>query len=97
MTEHHYQMILTWTGNKGQGTKEYRGYERSFVLACEGKPDLVGSADPMFLGDKTKYNPEELLVAALTSCHMLSYLHQCAENKIIVTQYRDQPNGTMKI
>lgn len=97
MNEHHYHMTLTWTGNVGQGTKEYSGYERSLVISCEGKPDLLGSADPVFRGDPTKYNPEELLLAAVSSCHMLSYLHLCADNKIVVTQYKDQPTATMKI
>lgn len=95
MLEHHYKLKITWTGNKGQGTKEYQGYERSHIISAEGKPDLLATADPQFRGDPTKYNPEELLVAALSSCHMLSYLHLCAVNKIVVTAYLDNPVGTM--
>lgn len=95
MNEHHYQLTVTWTGNKGNGTKDYQAYERSHTISVEGKPDLLGTADPMFRGDPKKYNPEELLVAALSSCHMLSYLHLCAVNKIVVTTYIDKPTATM--
>lgn len=95
MAEHHYKLKITWTGNKGQGTKDYQSYERSHIISGEGKPDLLATADPMFKGDPSKYNPEELLLAALSSCHMLSYLHLCAVNKIVVTAYIDNPMGTM--
>jgi organic hydroperoxide reductase OsmC/OhrA len=93
--EHHYEVIVTWTGNRGQGTKDYQSYERSHTVTGKNKPDLLLTADPMFRGDPTKYNPEELLLTALSSCHMLSYLHLCDVNKIIVTQYIDKPTGVM--
>ena len=92
---HNYNMKLVWTGNKGEGTATYRGYERSYTVSIDNKPEIHGSADPMFRGDKTKYNPEEMLVAALSSCHMLSYLHLCASNEIVVTAYEDNATGTM--
>jgi len=93
--EHRYIVQLAWTGNKGDGTSSYRSYERSHVIAVPGKPPIPGSSDPAFRGDRTRYNPEELLVASLSSCHMLWYLHLCADAGIVVTQYSDEALGTM--
>ncbi|MEM8809294.1 MAG: OsmC family protein [Cyanobacteria bacterium P01_G01_bin.38] len=92
---HCYQTQILWTGNTGQGTASYRGYERSYEIIVEGKPSIVGSSDPAFRGDKTKHNPEELLVASLSSCHMLWYLHLCSAASIVVTHYLDQAVGTL--
>jgi organic hydroperoxide reductase OsmC/OhrA len=92
---HHYAIKLVWTGNKGEGTATYRSYDRNYTISIENKPDLNGSADPIFRGDKTKYNPEDLLVCALSSCHLLSYLHLCADNGIVVTAYEDAAVGRM--
>ncbi len=92
---HTYNMKLVWTGNTGEGTSTYRAYERSYTIAIDGKQDVTGSSDPAFRGDKTKHNPEEMLVMALSSCHLLSYLHLCATNGIIVTSYQDNATGTM--
>jgi organic hydroperoxide reductase OsmC/OhrA len=86
---------MRWTGNTGQGTRDYRGYERSHEYSAEGKPVIPGSSDPVFRGDGTRYNPEELLVMSLSSCHMLWYLHLCAENKIEVVEYVDDAVGKM--
>ncbi len=91
----HYQTQVLWTGNLGQGTANYRAYERSHEIVVKGKPLISGSSDPAFRGDQTKYNPEELLVASISSCHMLWYLHLCAEASIVVTHYLDQAVGTM--
>lgn len=93
--EHHYALQLRWTGNKGQGTTGYRDYDRTHEIVVEGKPVLKGSADPAFLGDPALHNPEDLLVASLSACHMLWYLHLCAESGIVVTDYRDDASGTM--
>lgn len=93
---HKYSMLLVWTGNKGEGTATYRGYDRSFTVSIDKKEDFKGSSDPKFRGDPTKYNPEDMLVAALSSCHMLSYLHQCAANGIVATEYKDDAVGTME-
>ena len=95
MPEHLYQTALRWTGNKGDGTKDYRAYDRAYEIEVKGKPAIFGSSDPAFRGDKTKYNPEELLVASLSSCHLLWYLHLCAEAKIVVVDYRDRAVGRM--
>ncbi len=92
---HRYRAQVLWTGNLGQGTASYRAYERSHEIVVEGKPLIPGSSDPAFRGDKTKYNPEELLVASISACHMLWYLHLCAEASIVVTHYLDQAVGTM--
>ena len=90
-----YQVDVLWTGNSGSGTAIYRGYERSHLVQVQGKPVIYGSADPAFRGDATKYNQEELLVASLSSCHMLWYLHLCAEAGIIVMEYIDHAMGTL--
>jgi organic hydroperoxide reductase OsmC/OhrA len=95
--DHIYQIQVIWTGNRGEGTKDYRSYDRSHSFMAKGKPDLLGSSDPAFRGDPTKWNPEELLLASLSSCHMLWYLHLCADHKIVVTDYQDQPVGKMKL
>ena len=87
---HSYSVTVTWTGNKGPGTIGYREYERSYDIACAGKPTLPGSSDPMFRGDGTRWNPEDLLVASLSACHQLWYLHLCAEAGIVVTAYVDE-------
>ncbi len=93
---HYYKSKITWTGNKGTGTSNYRSYERSHNIAIENKTLIEGSSDPVFRGDKTKHNPEELLVASLSACHMLSYLHICAEAGVVVTAYTDDATGTME-
>lgn len=93
--EHHYKTTIQWTGNKGTGTSGYRSYERSHTISIENKAIIEGSSDPAFRGDKTKYNPEELLLASLSACHMLWYLHFCSEEGVIVTEYTDNAIGVM--
>ncbi|MXV15359.1 OsmC family protein [Hufsiella ginkgonis] len=93
--EHRYQLIMKWTGNTGSGTAGYQGYDRCYTIYSEDKAVIYGSSDAAFRGDKSKYNPEELLVASLSSCHMLWYLHLCAESGIIVTDYIDHAKGVM--
>jgi organic hydroperoxide reductase OsmC/OhrA len=94
-TLHRYPIRMAWTGNTGGGTAEYRGYERAHEYSVPGKPVIPGSSDPTFRGDASRYNPEELLVMSISSCHMLWYLHLCAEAKIVVTAYEDNAVGTM--
>ncbi|WP_036481724.1 OsmC family protein [Myxosarcina sp. GI1] len=94
--EHKYQTILKWTGNRNRGTENYQAYDRTYEIEVKGKPIVYGSSDPTFRGDKTKYNPEELLVASLSSCHMLWYLHLCSEAGIIAIAYRDIAIGKME-
>lgn len=96
LKQHTYRCELEWIGNDGQGTKSYTSYRRDHVIRVNDKPPLPASSDPGFRGDKTRYNPEELLVASLSSCHMLWYLHLCAVNKITVVEYRDSAEGTMR-
>ena len=93
--QHHYPVHMTWTGNTGTGTRDYRSYERAHEYSVPGKPAIPGSSDPAFRGDKTRYNPEELLVMAVSSCHMLWVLHLCATSGIVVTAYEDDASGTM--
>ncbi|MGO8692229.1 MAG: OsmC family protein [Rectinemataceae bacterium] len=93
---HAYAIRLRWEGNLGRGTKDYTGYGRGFRVSVAGKPDMVGSADPAFRGDADRHNPEELLVIALSSCHMLSYLALCAHAGISVVEYGDEAGGVMR-
>ena len=87
MKQHTYQVTVDWTGNDGSGTKSYASYRRDHTIASPGKPVIGGSSDPSFRGDSSRYNPEELLVASLSACHMLWYLHLCAVNKVIVIDF----------
>jgi len=96
MKQHSYQVQIEWTGNDGSGTKTYKGYRRDHTISCNGKPTIPGSSDPDFRGDAARYNPEELLVAALSSCHMLWYLHLCAVNHVTVVEYRDRASGVLQ-
>jgi organic hydroperoxide reductase OsmC/OhrA len=97
ITKHHYHVTVRWTGNTGLGTSDYRGYERRHEILSEpGKPPIPGSSDPAFRGDPTRWNPEELLVAALSACHKLWYLHLCSDAKVIVTAYVDHAEGFME-
>lgn len=93
--QHTYQATIRWTGNKGTGTEHYRHYERSHVISIQGKPDILGSSDPAFRGDRTQHNPEDLLLSSLSACHMLWYLHLCADAGIVVTSYTDEASGNM--
>ncbi len=94
--QHHYTTDLIWTGNQGTGTTNYRAYERAFEVYIEGKPVLEGSSDPAFRGDPTRHNPEELLLASLSSCHMLWFLHYCADEGVLVTAYTDTATAIMQ-
>jgi organic hydroperoxide reductase OsmC/OhrA len=93
---HHYKTAVEWTGNTGEGTKSYQAYRRDHEIQVEGKPVIAASSDPAFRGDPTRHNPEELLVASLSSCHMLWYLHLCAVSQIVVLAYRDESWGEMR-
>jgi organic hydroperoxide reductase OsmC/OhrA len=93
--EHRYQVSVQWTGNRGSGTSGYRDYGRDHTISATGKPDISGSSDPAFLGDATRWNPEELLVASASACHKLWYLHLCADAGIAVIAYHDHAEGTM--
>ena len=95
--EHRYVVSLTWSGNLGSGTSGYRDYSRSHEIGADGKPTIQGSADPAFRGDRSRWNPEELLIASLSACHKLSYLYLAAEAKIIVTAYIDHAEGIMEV
>lgn len=95
MHEHNYKLTAVWTGNKGEGTKNVRAYDRSHTVSIDGKPELLLTTDNPAVGDKSKLNPEDLLVSAISSCHMLSYLYVCALEGIVITSYLDNASGTM--
>src|ERR1700761_2897967 len=93
---HSYAVNVRWHGNRGTGTSGYRGYGREHVITADGKHEIEGSADRAFRGDVDRWNPEEMLLAALSQCHMLSYLHAAVMNGIVVTDYEDAAVGTME-
>ena len=93
---HHYSVTVTWTGNKGTGTTGYQEYSRAFELEAEGKHSIAGSSDPAFRGDDGRWNPEQLLVGSLSSCHKLWFLHLAAVAGVVVTEYVDHAEGTMR-
>lgn len=94
--EHQYAVRMQWTGNRGTGTSAYKQYGRDHVLSADGKPDIAGSSDRVFFGDSDRWNPEELLLAALSQCHMLSYLHVAVRHGIRVLAYSDAATGIMQ-
>jgi len=96
LKEHVYEVRVNWTGNDGEGTKTYKSYRRDHVIEVKGKPPIPGSSDPSFRGDPARYNPEDLLVASLSACHMLWYLHLCSANHVTVLDYQDAALGTMR-
>lgn len=95
--EHHYSVTLRWQGNRGTGTSDYRSYGREHELTAGGKHPISGSSDRVFHGDVDRWNPEELLLSALSQCHLLSYLHVAASHGVILTAYTDDAVGTMKL
>lgn len=94
---HAYTAAISWTGASGTGTTSYTAYSRDHTVAVEGKPDILGSADPAFRGDPGRHNPEELFVASLAQCHMLWFLHMAAQHGVVVVVYDDHPVGTMRV
>jgi organic hydroperoxide reductase OsmC/OhrA len=97
MKKHEYDIALRWTGNRGTGTSGYNVYGRDHEISSPPKSVVLAlSSDPHFHGDASRYNPEDLLVASLSSCHLLSYLHLCAVNQVVVTAYEDNASGTME-
>lgn len=93
--EHRYLLRSEWTGNRGTGTSGYREYDRAVTISVPGKPDLEASSDKPFRGDGSKWNPEDLLLAALSECHLLSYLHACVGAGVVVVAYADEASGVM--
>ena len=96
MKQHRYETHVAWTGNLGPGTTRYTSYLRNHEITAAGKPVVPGSSDPAFRGDPSRFNPEDLLVASLSACHMLSYLHACAVNGVVVVDYVDDAVGIMQ-
>jgi len=95
MRSHAYNAHLIWDGNLGDGTASYAGYGRQYRVVIDGKPELAGSANPAFRGEGGKHDPEDLFLAAISSCHMLSYLALCARNGVRVVAYEDRASGTL--
>lgn len=92
---HEYEAKLIWEGNTGEGTASYTSYGRNYRVLIDGKPELVGTADPAFRGQADLHNPEDLFVTAVSACHMLTYLALCAKRRIRVLAYEDEARGTM--
>ena len=97
MKKHRYEIKIEWTGNQGEGTRDYKSYNRNHEISGQEKyKEILASSDPSFLGDSSRYNPEELFLSSISSCHMLWYLHLCAVNKIVITNYVDYATGIME-
>lgn len=94
--EHHYTVDVAWLGNRGSGTSGYRDYGRTSAITAAGKHPIEASADRTFHGEADRWNPEELLLAALSECHMLSFLHVAVKHGVVVTAYADSAVGTMQ-
>ncbi len=92
---HIYNVRVTWTGNTGSGTAKPNGYSKDHEVRIAGKHVIEASSDPAFSGDPNRHNPEEMLVAALSQCHMLWFLSRCAKHGVVVTAYEDAATGTM--
>lgn len=95
MSEHHFVSQLVWTGAAHGPVRDYESYSREYRVDIDGKPPLIGSSAPPFRGSPSLHNPEDLLVAALSSCHLLSYLALCARGGVVVEAYEDRATGTM--
>lgn len=95
--DHRYRVTARWTGNRGGGTTGYRDYDRLVTISADGKPDLAASADRSFRGDPQRWNPEDLLLAALSECHLLSYLHSAVTRDVVVVDYVDETTGVMRV
>ncbi len=96
MEKHHtYEAMIVWTGSKNGRTVDYMSYSRTYTVEIRGKETIEMSADPAFLGNPKKLNPEDLMLAALSGCHMLSYLALAATKKLEVTGYQDRATGIM--
>ncbi|MBO0982838.1 OsmC family protein [Rathayibacter sp. SD072] len=93
--DHHYAVSVVWEGNRGTGTSGYRDYGRQNTVRADGREVILGSADKPFRGDPDRWNPEQLLLAALSQCHLLSYLHVAVKNGVVVTDYVDDAVGRM--
>jgi organic hydroperoxide reductase OsmC/OhrA len=92
---HTYEVSVTWTGNRGTGTSGYRDYDRAHEVSADGPAAIAASSDPSFRGDAGRWNPELELTAALSQCHMLWFLHLCADAGVVVTSYGDEARGSM--
>lgn len=95
LNQHHFEINVNWTGNRGTGTSGYKAYGRDHSVTAVGLPTLLGSADRVFHGDRDRWNPEQLLITALSQCHMLSYLHVAASHGVVITKYEDSASGTL--
>jgi organic hydroperoxide reductase OsmC/OhrA len=95
--DHHYKVEIEWTGDRGTGTSSYTAYDRDHLIIDPeaARPSITGSSDPAFRGANDRWNPEQLLLAAISSCHQLAYLHLCAVNKVVVRAYLDRAEGWM--
>ena len=94
---HSYTAHVTWTGNRGTGTASYHAYGREHEVAIDGKPTILGSSDPSFLGDAAKWNPEDMLISSISTCHMLWFLHLASDAGWVVETYEDRVKAVMQM
>lgn len=94
---HLFKATLNWSSNKKQEETISKFYNKSHQIKIEGKPVLDISAAKAFKGDPSLYNPEDLLLSSLVSCHMMSYLYVCSQNGIEVLEYSDNAEATLEV
>jgi len=93
--EHRFESRLIWTGAAKGPTVDYATYSRECRVEFPGKPAIMLSSAAVFRGDPVLHDPEDLLVAALSTCHFLSYVALCARRGVHVTAYEDEAVGVM--
>ena len=94
--DHQFAVGVEWQGDLGSGTSSFRAYSRRHSVTAEGCEPIAGSSARVFHGDAARWNPEQLLIASLSQCHMLSYLHSAAAHGVVVTAYTDAATGTLR-
>ena len=97
MFEKEFKVLTKWSSiNKEDSLNTFSNLKthRTYI---ENKEPLIISADKSFKGDKTKHNPEDLFLSALSSCHMMSYMYLCDKNNISLLNYTDEALGTLLV
>ena len=93
--KHLFKAELNWISKKEESVLKF--YNKTHQIKIEGKPILEVSAAKAFKGDPSLYNPEDLLLSSLVSCHMMSYLYVCSQNGIEVLEYSDNAEATLEV
>jgi len=95
--KHLFKAEANWTSSPNPEQSASKFYSKSHKIVIEGKPVLNVSAAKAFKGDPELYNPEDLLLSSLVSCHMMSYLYVCSQNGIEILEYSDNAEATLEV